>query len=78
MRQELEKVLNRYSQENGSNTPDFILANYLIHCLVAFDTAVNAREGWCGRTQGWRAPIGAIDPTWKPPSPDDGNLQIAR
>jgi hypothetical protein len=28
-RKELESLLNRFSRENRSNTPDFILANYL-------------------------------------------------
>ena len=30
-------LLNRYSMENGSNTPDFMLADYLIDCLRALD-----------------------------------------
>jgi hypothetical protein len=47
--QELEHLVNRYCQENGSNTPDFILAEYLMRCLDTFDQAVNAREGWYGR-----------------------------
>lgn len=42
-RKELEKLINRYSRENGSQTPDFILAAYLADCLVAFDRAVNQR-----------------------------------
>lgn len=48
-RVEIEKLINRNSMENGSNTPDFILADYLNDCLSAFDTAVNAREAWYGR-----------------------------
>jgi hypothetical protein len=46
---ELRATLNRHSVENGSNTPDFILAQYLLGCLSAFETAVNAREKWYGR-----------------------------
>lgn len=46
---ELIKLLNRYSQENMSNTPDFILAEYLIACLAAFNVAVQQRETWYGR-----------------------------
>lgn len=46
---ELSAVLNRASAENGSNTPDFILASYLMDCLAAFDKSVNAREAWYGR-----------------------------
>ena len=48
-RVELEKLINRESRENGSNTPDFILAEYLAQCLAAFDLAVQAREQWYGR-----------------------------
>ncbi len=46
---ELKHLINRYSQENGSNTPDFVLAEYLNDCLSAFDKAVNTREKWYGR-----------------------------
>lgn len=49
MRKEIEEALNRHSAENGSDTPDFILATYLIGCLSAFDAAVVAREKWYGR-----------------------------
>ena len=47
--QELEQLINKYSQENGSNTPDFILARYLNGCLGAFNEAVESRELWYGR-----------------------------
>lgn len=46
---ELQALLNRYSAENESNTPDFILAQYLIGCLRAWNTAVQQRETWYGR-----------------------------
>jgi hypothetical protein len=52
LRGELQVLLNRYSAENGSNTPDFILAQFLDDSLLAFDHAVNAREAWYGRGQG--------------------------
>lgn len=48
-RRRLEQLINEFSEENGSDTPDFILANYLIDCLDAFDNAVNHREVWYGR-----------------------------
>lgn len=48
-RQELEEVINKHSMENGSNTPDFILAKYLIECLRAFDRAVGTRDNWINR-----------------------------
>lgn len=47
--EELERLINRYSRENGSNTPDFILAEYLAACLKVFDAAVGKRETWYGR-----------------------------
>ena len=46
---ELETLINRYSQENGSNTPDFILAQFLLGCLAAWNAAVQRREEWYGR-----------------------------
>ena len=52
---ELEALLNSHSMENGSDTPDFILAAYLTACLKAFDAGVSRREEWYGRTIGeWR------------------------
>ena len=48
-RAELEHLINRESRENGSNTPDWILADYLADCLAAFDKTVNVRETWYGR-----------------------------
>lgn len=47
--QELKDLLNRHSRENESNTPDWCLAEYLLTCLKAFDTAVGQRDGWHGR-----------------------------
>ena len=47
--QELTQVINRRSLENGSNTPDFILADFLSRCLVAFDDTTNARATWYGQ-----------------------------
>jgi hypothetical protein len=45
-KKELEHLINKYSQENASNTPDFILANYLNACLEAFNVASQQREAW--------------------------------
>jgi hypothetical protein len=47
---EIVATLNRHSRENGSNTPDFVLAQFLLDALKAFDRAVNLREAWYGRT----------------------------
>jgi hypothetical protein len=42
-------ALNRFSAENNSNTPDFLLAHFLLGCLAAFDSVVPQRETWYGR-----------------------------
>lgn len=41
---DIELALNCACIENESDTPDYILAEYLIHCLNAFNQAVNSRE----------------------------------
>lgn len=46
---ELEELINRHSIENGSNTPDFILAQYMMDCLNAFNNVTTKREKWYGR-----------------------------
>lgn len=46
--EEIRVVLNRYSAEAPSGTPDYILANYLIDCLKAFNEAVSLRAVWRG------------------------------
>lgn len=48
-KEDLEDLINRHSIENDSNTPDFILANYLNNCLINFADAVNARDCWYGK-----------------------------
>jgi len=42
-------TLNAYSAEQDSDTPDFILANYLMGCLDNWNLANKAREKWYGR-----------------------------
>lgn len=46
---ELEDLINKHSIENDSNTPDFILANFINKCLMNFADAVNARDCWYSR-----------------------------
>lgn len=46
---ELVGLINRYSQENESDTPDYILANYLLDCLAAYNRALQIRERWYSR-----------------------------
>ena len=49
LRDRINQAINMESAENGSDTPDFILAEYLVECLAAFDKAVRSRESWYGR-----------------------------
>jgi hypothetical protein len=43
-KRELASVLNKYSRENLSNTPDYILAEYLNDCLNTFDKIIQLKE----------------------------------
>lgn len=45
---ELSSLLNKHSRENQSDTPDYILATYLMSCLEAFETATAYRATWYG------------------------------
>lgn len=45
---ELGTVLNRYSKENLSDTPDFVLAQFLNNVLSAYGDAVKKRDKWFG------------------------------
>lgn len=60
-KKELEALINSYSKENESNTPDFILAEYMINCLHAFEKATNERTKWS---------VGAVE------NSEDGALPI--
>ena len=48
-RRQLEHLINRYSLENHSNTPDFMLAEFSCDTLAALNKLINARETWYGR-----------------------------
>ncbi len=45
---ELTTLLNCYSEENESNTPDFMLAKFMLSCLEAFNVATRERDRWYG------------------------------
>ena len=42
---EFAAAVNRLSLEGGSNTPDWVIGDFLAAVLAAFDSAVNARHG---------------------------------
>lgn len=49
LEQEIAQALNKACAENLSNTPDFILAEYMLNCLRSFNVAIRSREEWYGR-----------------------------
>jgi hypothetical protein len=46
LQKDLTAVLNRHCQENESDTPDFILAQFLLKCLEGFNVATRQRHIW--------------------------------
>jgi len=49
LREDIRHAINCSCAENTSNTPDFILAEFLTNCLNAYDIATQKREKWYGR-----------------------------
>jgi hypothetical protein len=45
-RRDLNDLINRHNLEANSGTPDFILTEFLLNSLKAFDSAVSEREKW--------------------------------
>lgn len=46
LEKKLKTLINKESREDDSNTPDFILAEFMMNCLDAFEIASNRREVW--------------------------------
>ena len=42
----LTLLINQYSMENGSDTPDFILSRYLVDCLKAYNKTRKSTKQW--------------------------------
>lgn len=47
-KRDLTQLLNKHSLENLGNTPDFILAEYIIECLKNYSFTVTRRDNWYG------------------------------
>lgn len=56
-REELTALINSHSLENGSDTPDFVLANYLIGALSLFEAAVRGRCHGHAGSEGSGSPL---------------------
>jgi hypothetical protein len=61
LHEDITKILNRHNVENVSDTPDFILAQFLLRSLVAGEELVKARHAWLGLPNPWAQP-GAEEP----------------
>lgn len=48
LRVAITSALNQACAENESNTPDFVLAEFLLDALKAFDRATQQRDSWYG------------------------------
>ena len=81
---EFQTVINCNSIENASNTPDFILAEFLGDCLDAFKTASNKREKWYGvalepgKDTCWIFQMNKGCPFGVSESPSDSACQVTR
>ena len=80
---DLATLINEYSKENDSDTPDFILARYLNAVLDNFNAAVMDREQWYGRERhvedfGVKPDIPDYDSTGNPPPefPPSTNIDL--
>lgn len=45
---ELSSLINKANLEPVSDTPDYILAEYLWDCLVSYRNVINKRDEWFG------------------------------
>jgi hypothetical protein len=73
LRDRIARAINATSSENGSNTPDFILAEYLVDCLTAFDKAVTKRGEWYGRMDHPCADRPTVNPSEPPRLAKEGD-----
>lgn len=48
--QELVSLINRYSKENDSDTPDFILSQFILETLETFNRSVRMRSEWYSKS----------------------------
>ena len=51
LKKKITESLNAASRESESDTPDYILAEYLMTCLVAYELAVTMRDVKAGVDQ---------------------------
>lgn len=49
---ELKELINKHSIENHSDTPDWIIANFIVNCLANWTSSTKEREKYYGRDCG--------------------------
>ena len=55
---ELAELINIHSKENGSDTPDFLIAEFMVGMLNVFDAVLKRRDKWWkDEKQRERAPL---------------------
>lgn len=69
---DLGALINRYSLENGSDTPDYALAQFMHGCLKVFNSTVVERERYYGRAA--RYSSGSDEPL--PPAGYEGMHEV--
>jgi len=66
----LTKLINVNSMESASDTPDYILAGYLMRCLDAWNCAQSDRQHW------YRKPPSKTVATWEPVKTPNPSQQL--
>lgn len=68
----IQRELNKHCAEQGSNTPDFVLAGHLLDCLETFNRTMEARNAWYGRSEKPAQP--ATAEVWSEVAPSPGTV----
>jgi hypothetical protein len=56
---DLQRLINRHSVENASDTPDFILAQFVAGVVREFSLTVKQRDSWWGHKTWDKSPVPA-------------------
>jgi len=49
LKKDLTSLLNNHSLESRSDTPDYMLADFMLGCLNVYENTIERRERWFGR-----------------------------
>jgi hypothetical protein len=65
-RKELTELINKHSVENLTNTPDYILAEFMYFCLIAFETGIRSRDDFFSMTKDLHEGVQTDPPNARP------------